>query len=192
MRDGQATRRRLLEAATSEFAARGISGARVDRIAAAARTNKAQMYSYYGSKDGLFDAVFHEHLVAILDAVPLDAEDLPGYAARLYDAHQRHPEFVRLAAWARLERTPAGELILDPQGHPAKLAAIADAQRRGLVDPVLQPDDVLATVIAIAMTWSPISITYAASQADDDDEHERRRRVLHETVRRTIAPARDS
>jgi AcrR family transcriptional regulator len=34
--DAQATQRRLLEAATQEFAARGIAGARVDRIAVAA------------------------------------------------------------------------------------------------------------------------------------------------------------
>lgn len=70
MRDGQATRRRLLDAATAEFAAYGIAGARVDRIVADARTNKAQMYGYYESKDGLFDAVFGEHLSAILDVIP--------------------------------------------------------------------------------------------------------------------------
>ena len=39
--DAQATKRRLLAAATAEFAAHGLAGARVDRIAAAARANKA-------------------------------------------------------------------------------------------------------------------------------------------------------
>ena len=37
MRDAQATRRRLLDAAAAEFAVHGIAGARVDRIAAAAK-----------------------------------------------------------------------------------------------------------------------------------------------------------
>jgi AcrR family transcriptional regulator len=56
-RDAEATRRRLLDAAAAEFARLGIAGARVDRIAEAARTNKAQIYHYFGSTDGLFVAV---------------------------------------------------------------------------------------------------------------------------------------
>ncbi|HEY3483203.1 MAG TPA: TetR family transcriptional regulator, partial [Streptomyces sp.] len=51
MRDAAETKRRLLAAATEEFAERGIAGARVDRIAAAAGCNKAMIYSYFGSKD---------------------------------------------------------------------------------------------------------------------------------------------
>ena len=56
-RDSTATKARLLEAATEEFAAHGIAGARVDRIAAAANANKQLIYAYFGSKDQLFDAV---------------------------------------------------------------------------------------------------------------------------------------
>ncbi|GAA2568652.1 hypothetical protein GCM10010435_48140 [Winogradskya consettensis] len=44
-------------------------------------------YAYYGSKDGLFDAVFDAVVVQTLSDVPLDVEDLPEYAARLYDQH---------------------------------------------------------------------------------------------------------
>ena len=86
-KDGSATRRRLLDAATAEFSRRGIAGARVDRIADAAEANKAQIYAWFSSKDGLFDAVFLEHLALIVDLVPFDAFDLPGYAVRLYDAY---------------------------------------------------------------------------------------------------------
>ena len=55
MSNGERSRRRILEAAAEEFAERGIAGARVDRIAASSGVNKSQMYSYFGSKDGLFD-----------------------------------------------------------------------------------------------------------------------------------------
>jgi AcrR family transcriptional regulator len=41
--DAEATKRRLLDAARDEFAAYGIAGARVDRIAEAAQANKAQI-----------------------------------------------------------------------------------------------------------------------------------------------------
>src|SRR5689334_16864392 len=95
-RDSAATRRRLLEAAREEFTARGIAGARVDRIAAAANANKAQIYHYFGDKDGLFDAVLESSTEEAIGAVPIDAEDLPAYATRLFDYHLEHPDLLRL------------------------------------------------------------------------------------------------
>lgn len=190
MRDGQATRRRALDAAAAEFAAYGIAGARVDRIAAAAKVNKAQMYGYFGSKDGLFDAVFGEHLAAIVDAVPLDAEDLPGYAVDLYDECLARPELVRLATWARLERTPTGDLLAEYEGHDThKLESIAAAQAAGLVEPTLDPHDVLALVTAVSLTWSPASVLRAAGADEPERVHEHRRRVLADIARRMFAPA---
>ena len=190
VRDGQASRRRALDAAAAEFAAHGIAGARVDRISAAAEINKAQMYSYFGSKDGLFDAVFNEQLRAIVAAVPLDAEDLPGYAVDLYDEYLAHPELVRLATWARLERVPTGDLLGHfDVGDTDKLESIAAAQAAGLVEPALDPKDVYALVTAVSLTWSPASVLHAASSDEDESRHERRRQILAETVRRMFAPA---
>ena len=40
----------ILEVATSEFASKGLSGARIDEIAAATRTSKRMIYYYFGSK----------------------------------------------------------------------------------------------------------------------------------------------
>src|SRR5690606_21280351 len=97
---GAATRRRIVEAATEEFARHGIAGARIERIVAAARTNKAQLYGYFGSKEGLFDAVFRESLERIVTVVPIDATDLADWAVRLYDEYLRRPDLIRLATWA--------------------------------------------------------------------------------------------
>lgn len=189
MGDGQATRGRLLDAATAEFSRYGIAGARVDRIAETAQANKAQLYAYYGSKVQLFDTVFHEHLRLIVDRVPIDATDLPGYAVRLYDSYLRHPEIVLLATWARLERTPTGDLLTAAAEDLArKLAAIADAQRDGLITADLEPSEVYSMVIAMSMTWSPASTTYTASTDEDPAVHERRRYALAETVRRAFTP----
>jgi Tetracyclin repressor-like, C-terminal domain len=66
--------------------------------------------------------------------VPLTANDLPGYAVRLYDAYLARPRLVRLASWARLERTPAGHLFAEASEEP-KVQAIAQAQRDGHIDP---------------------------------------------------------
>ena len=190
MRDGEGSRQRLLEAATAEFAAFGIAGARVDRIAAAAQVNKAQMYGWFGSKDGLFDAVLARHLRSIVDAVPFTPDDLPGYAVALYDAYLTGPELVRLASWYRLERVPTGELLAAHPGHAdGKHDAIARAQAEGRIVDGIRPDEVYALVIALAGTWSPVSATFTASSSDGDAEHERRRRALRETVRRALVPA---
>src|SRR5437762_3058399 len=54
---GAATYQRILDVATREFAQHGIAGARVERIVAAARTNKAQLYAYFGNKEKLFNAM---------------------------------------------------------------------------------------------------------------------------------------
>ena len=54
VRDAQATKRRILEASVVEFARYGLGGARVERIAKAARTNKRMLYYYVGNKEALF------------------------------------------------------------------------------------------------------------------------------------------
>ncbi|MER7999297.1 TetR family transcriptional regulator [Streptomyces sp. NPDC095613] len=185
---GAATRRRILDVATREFAEHGIAGARVERIVAAARTNKAQLYAYFGSKEGLFDAIFFGSLERIVNVVPIDAEDLADWAVRLYDEYLRRPDLIRLATWARLERRPAGHLVADTDRlDDHKLRAIAEAQAAGLVREG-DPFDVMAVVIAMSMAWSPVSNVYAATAEEPPELHERRRALLHESVRRAMTP----
>ncbi|MDU0254645.1 TetR family transcriptional regulator [Streptomyces sp. PU10] len=184
---GAATHRRILDVATREFAEHGIAGARVERIVAAARTNKAQLYAYFGSKDGLFDAIFFGSLDRIVNVVPIDADDLADWAVRLYDEYLRRPDLIRLATWARLERRPAGHLVDDADRRDdTKLRAIAEAQAAGRVRPG-DPFDVLALVIAMSMAWSPVSNVYAATADEPEDAHERRRALLREAVSRATA-----
>ena len=190
-RDGEASRRRLLAAATEEFATHGLAGARVDRIAASAQVNKQQMYAWFGSKGGLFDAVFAAQLVRIVDAVPFTADDLPGYAVALYDSYLTDPEIIRLVGWNRLERVPTGDLLA---AHGVltepKRVALEQAQRDGLVVADIAPDLIYAMVIGIAGSWSPLSGTVTAAPEEDEDDHDRRRTALRETVARAFSPAR--
>src|SRR5205085_2785954 len=69
--DAAATRRRILAAATAEFAAHGVAGARVDRIAANAQANKRAIYDYFGDKRALFAAVLEQQLSQVAEAVPI-------------------------------------------------------------------------------------------------------------------------
>jgi len=187
MRNAEATRKRILEAATAEFAEHGIAGARVDRIALSAATNKAQLYSYFGNKDALFDATFTAHVLANVDSVELTVDDLPGYAVRLYDAYLDDPALIRLITWARLERTPTGYLFGD-LGHydVDNHARIARAQADGVLIDDLEPGDLWALLISLAGTWAQASIVHAADPDEPATDHERRRRALAATTRRAF------
>jgi AcrR family transcriptional regulator len=190
MRNAEATKARILAAATEEFASHGIAGARVDRIAATAATSKAQLYSYFGNKDALFDAVFAAHVVANVDAVPLTAEDLPGYAVRLYDAYLRDPALIRLVTWARLERTPTGNLFGELAHYDdGNLRLIGEAQSAGVLVTDVGPAELWALLISLSGTWAQAAVVHAASSGEDVDVHGRRRRALAATTRRAFCLA---
>ena len=50
-------RQAILDAATAEFSAHGLGGARIDQIALRSGSNKRLIYYYFGNKDDLFLAV---------------------------------------------------------------------------------------------------------------------------------------
>src|SRR6185295_1459684 len=54
MQDPDGTRRNIIEIASEEFALNGLSGARIDEIAARTRTSKRMIYYYFGDKEGLY------------------------------------------------------------------------------------------------------------------------------------------
>ena len=58
--DREKVRRRLLDAAADHFAERGLAGAQVDAIAAAAGFAKGTVYNYFTSKEDLFAEVLAE------------------------------------------------------------------------------------------------------------------------------------
>ena len=63
---------RVVTAAAAEFAARGYAGANMDRVARAARLNKAMIYYHFGSKAALYRAI----LVDMFDDVGRRVRDV--------------------------------------------------------------------------------------------------------------------
>jgi AcrR family transcriptional regulator len=152
-RDAQATRQRILEAATTEFAQYGIAGARVDRIAEVAGCNKAMIYAYYTSKDQLFDAVFGTLIVRSTRDVPIDAHDLPEYAACLFDLYQTYPEILRISTWDRLERGGEGmktKAVVEAIEH--KVSEIHKAQQNGIVSRHFPAATLLELILTLTQT----------------------------------------
>ncbi|MEU4332845.1 TetR family transcriptional regulator [Nonomuraea dietziae] len=165
MSRAEATKARILKAATEEFAAHGIAGARVERIAKAAEANKNLIYVYFTSKHLLFDAVFDAAVSHGLDQVPFTPEDLPGYAGRVHDHCQEHPEVLRLAAWHRLERGAEHDPAAASPAYAAKLESLATAQREGHVPATFTPAALLTLVLALATAWGPVGATSLPAQA---------------------------
>lgn len=186
-RDAEATRARLLQAATDEFAARGIAGARVDRIGAAAKVNKALIYTYFGNKEQLFDAVMDAHVARVLDHVPFTAHDLPEYAGRLFDFLIANPHQLRLATWNRLERTGSDH---EPKGLRAsmrqKTDAITQAQADAQVTTTFTSEDLLVFTLALTNAWTPTSPMATAHSDSDSQQTQEHRAAVVEAVRRLV------
>ena len=109
--DPARTMAEILAVATHEFADKGLSGARIDEIAAATRTSKRMIYYYFGSKDGLYLAVLEEaykRMRAIEADLQLD--DLAPVAALrklvefTYDHHRDNEDFIRLVMNENIQR----------------------------------------------------------------------------------------
>ena len=180
-RDIQETKKRLLDAATNEFAQHGIAGARVDRIAELARCSKALIYDYFGNKDQLFDAVYDALVVAFVQEVPIDPADLAGYAGRLFDQYQACPEILRLSAWDILERGGAGTRLEAVQvANQNKIAAIEQAQCNGRVSDRWSPAELLLLITSISMMWMFVTPEFTELSVS---EISARRRTVTEAIR---------
>jgi AcrR family transcriptional regulator len=184
-RDSAATKRRLLAAATDEFASRGIAGARVDRIAVSAQANKRLIYDYFGDKDGLFDAVLDAHREQIIGAVPMHPTDPSAYAGDLFDYVVGHPDLLRLVTWARLEgRLGPVAQARSMQSYRLRLAAIEDAQRHGHVTLRLTPAQILVLIESIAVGWIVTASELLSRSDDDSSDRQALRQIIVDSVRR--------
>ena len=117
--DPERTMAEILTIATSEFAAKGLAGARIDEIAAATRTSKRMIYYYFGSKEGLYVAVLEaaysrmRKIEADLHLSDLDpAIALQRLVEFTYDHHQGNEDFIRLVMSENVQR---GEYLAQSQ-----------------------------------------------------------------------------
>ena len=105
VRDIERTRSDIIAAARIEFADKGLTGARMDEIAARTRTTKPTIYYHFGSKEGLYTAVLEEAYGGMRDVertLQLDALPPVDAMRRLvevsFDYHAAHPDWVRLVS----------------------------------------------------------------------------------------------
>ena len=111
LRDADRSRLAILLAARDEFAAHGLGGARMDRIATRAGLNKRLIYYYFQDKDQLFAAVLEqayddireaERALNLLNLKPADA--VRRLVEFTWNYYLDHPEFLTLLNSANLHR----------------------------------------------------------------------------------------
>jgi AcrR family transcriptional regulator len=193
--DTEGTKRKILDAATSEFAQRGPDGTTVERIAKAAGVNKERVYNYFGGKTELFAHVLREQLATAAHDVPLRAtgpEDIAEYAGRLYDYHRQHPELSRLLQWEALTfdaEVPEEQARRDFYG--LKTSALRDGQAAGAISSTVDPDLLHFLLVALPGYWAvlpQVARMITGAGAEDAAEDARRRAAVVEAARRLVSP----
>jgi AcrR family transcriptional regulator len=186
---GYATRERILTAAKDEFTEYGFAGARLNRIAATARASKERLYSYFASKEQLFEAVVAQWIEDAPYRVPLTAEDVPGYVEALFDNFVADPRGARLQRWIELE-APSGlsDDHLLRRLFRAKLAEVRRGQQAGLIDPSWHPMDLLTLVTEIvqSMAASASVVSSIVGEQRLGDTLAERRAAAVEAARRLV------
>jgi TetR/AcrR family transcriptional regulator len=160
-RDPDRTREAILAAAQHEFAAKGLSGGRVDEIARRARANKRMIYHYFGNKEGLYLAALervYEDLRGTEKTLAL-AHLAPEAAIRRlvefnFDYSRGHPELISLINNENLHR--ARHLRRSKKVrelHSPFVALIDGILKRGVAEGVfrrgLDPVELYITIAAV-------------------------------------------
>ncbi|WP_104197683.1 TetR family transcriptional regulator [Cryobacterium sp. M15] len=154
-RDGADTQTRILNAARTEFAAYGLAGARIDRIARSATASKERLYAYYSDKKQLFLEVLEVNLREFASDAVLTDHDVPAFAGALFDHAVLHGDHLRMIDWARLEtdgtKLPALEVMIGYRDEQVRRIRLAQAA--GRVDATWDAAQLLTLVFGVASAW---------------------------------------
>ena len=162
-----ASRQRLLTAAAAEFAARGFAGANVDRIARAARVNKAMIYYHFTSKAALYREILRDmfEAVALRVADAAQASSNPDEKVRAFveaiaiEAEAR-PHFPPI--WFREIAENGAHLDRTTVGHMSRvLGALHRILREGAESGRFHPAN---TLLVHAGIVGPLLLYFASDQ----------------------------
>lgn len=196
--DPEAVKADILRVARTEFARSGLSGGRIDEIAARTRTSKRMIYYYFGDKEGLYRKVLESEYRAVrdresrLDLDGLSPEDaLARLTAFTFDHHRDNPEFVRLVMIENIHEGRHLQASEEIRGLNAPaIESLHEICRRGRESGVFRQD---LDPVELHWTISALSFFNISNQATfhlifggptQSGEHERRRALAVEMVLR--------
>jgi AcrR family transcriptional regulator len=201
--DPDGVRRNILEAARAEFVEKGLSGSRVDEIAARISTSKRMIYYYFKDKEGLYIAVLEqayerirgtERMLDLSSMSPVQA--LVQLAGSTFDHHAGNPDFVRLVMIENIHHAKhlkisakIGEL------NRSAIQVVTDVYARGVGAGVFREH---LSPLAIHLTMSALSFYNVSNRATilqvfgydmgaPDAMLERRKQVIDTVLRFVLA-----
>lgn len=159
MKKSDITKEKILRAAETAFAERGLYGARVDEIAELAGVNKRMIYAHFGSKEELYVAVLDEVYGRIADeeqAILSEDGDCIELIRRNIEGNFKflckNPTFVKMVLWENLN---GGEYLKRSAAKSTKqssLGAVKNILREGIAQGVFRDDmDVDEVVLSSQM-----------------------------------------
>ena len=146
--DEDGTRDKILNVAIQEFSRYGLSGARIDAIAAESGANKGMIYYYFGGKESLYVAALEESYrrfrqveadFHVEDLAPVPA--LRQLVSATFDYHAVHPEFIRMVMSENINQGEYISKIPDLRAINRPAIALLDRVcRRGIAEGVFRAD----------------------------------------------------
>jgi AcrR family transcriptional regulator len=124
---------KIISVALREFSSKGLSGARVDRIAQLAKTSKNMIYYHFGSKEGLYQEVMRLAYASIrrnesqIDIEALGAKDaLQALVELSFDYHCKNEVFVRLVMSENMNRAKHLHLTAELEAENKLVISLLD------------------------------------------------------------------
>ncbi|SEG99735.1 DNA-binding transcriptional regulator, AcrR family [Nonomuraea solani] len=184
--DAEATRQRIFDAATAEFARHGLAGARIDRIAAAARANKQAIYLYFGGKEKLFGLVVRAKVDEICHSVSLDPRTLPEGVGLLFDWYHEHPDLIRLLLWEALE-VDAGQVAGEEERKGSYRGHVDGLMDAGMRERATAQDWLFTILGLVAWNFAVPQLRRLILDEPDPERAVARRRAVVVDLARAVA-----
>ncbi len=155
VRDAEATKQQILDAAEAEFSRQGLKGSRIGAIARGAGITTAMIHYYFENKEGLYKAVLQRPGSEIAEVIAnLDLEKLPPEealqcfveAAIAYEAQHPH----RGMLWFQEANQNHGQYFqLSVESWSATFGHLNDILERGIAEGCFRPLDPSLTIVHI-------------------------------------------
>ena len=187
------SRTAILKAAVVEFARHGLSGTRLEHIAARPGFNKALVYRYFKSREELFETTLtwkFDHQLRVALAVPDDLGDALVY---WFDNASRDRSFVQLIQREALGDGADGDTLAHEdfrrRYYDIQAADLEERKKKGQLDPALPTRPLLLLLSALVSFPAFLPNLTRLICGDDDDKNRHEWRALLRELAQRLGPA---
>lgn len=202
-RSAERTKAAVLAAATEEFCAYGLKGARIENISRQSGVNKRMIYEYFQSKETLYERALEAQYRGIRNAeksLRLDVNEPRAAMKQLieftFDYYRDHPLFVRFISIENINRggslSDLNELALINSSAVELVSSLLNSgEGRGVFRPGIDPAKLYMLISAAGFTYFSNRYTWSIGFKENyNDPHsvETYRTMLVELFLRYLAP----